>query len=63
MKPKNLKTWEEIKDKRSDLAVITKRGGRPEDYLYQFDFGIYYPACTKWDIEEIPERVVKEKFR
>jgi hypothetical protein len=63
MKPKSLKTWDEVKDKRSDLTVIKNRGGKPEDYLYQCDFGIYYPSCAKWDLEVIPEKTLKEKFR
>jgi hypothetical protein len=59
MKPKSLKTWEEVKGKRYDLTVIKTRGGRPEDYLYQYDFGIYYPSCAKMDLDAIPEKFLK----
>ena len=54
MKPKTLKSWEEVKNKRVDLKTL-RPSDRSEDYYYQFDGYIYYPAIHKLDLEHIPE--------
>jgi len=49
-KPKNLKDWEFVKDKKFMLTTL-REFEDPKDFLYQFDGYLYYPAVHKIDFD------------
>ena len=55
MTPKTLKAWEFVKDKKHDLSSLLRLQQSPEMFYYQFNNGIYYPAVSKTDIDNLPE--------
>jgi hypothetical protein len=50
MIPKNLKSWDYIKDRGSVIVKIEN----PEAYYYQFNSGIYYPVIEKIYFDVMP---------
>lgn len=63
MTPRNLKSWDYIKDRGSVIIKIEN----PESYYYQFNNGIYSPAIEKVYFDMMPEKGNKitdvENFR
>jgi hypothetical protein len=63
MTPKNLKSWDYIKDRGSVIVKIAN----PESYYYQFNNGVYSPAIEKVYFDMMPEKQNKitdvENFR
>jgi hypothetical protein len=63
MTPKNLKSWDYIKDRGSVIVKIAN----PESYYYQFNNGIYSPAIEKVYFDMMSEKENKitdvENFR
>ena len=45
--PKNLKSWAQVKNQRTDLSRLHERGLTPENYYYQCNSGIWYPVICK----------------
>ena len=59
MKPKTLKTWEFVKNKRHDISQLIRHQQGPEEFYYQFDGYIYSPAVRVIDMDMIPENYKK----
>ena len=63
MTPRNLKSWDYIKDRGSVIVKIAN----PELYYYQFNNGVYSPAIEKMYFDMMPEKGNKitdvENFR
>ena len=55
MKPKTLKPWEFVKDKKHDLSSLVRNQLNPDMFYYQFNNGIFYPAVSKLDLDNLPE--------
>lgn len=49
-KPKKLKSWEFVKDKRHNISTL-KDYDDPSNFYYQFDGYVYYPAVHKIDFD------------
>jgi len=69
MKPRTLKPWSYVKERRYDLSSLTKGWGatNPDDYYFQLDHSsmTYTPAVLKVDLDNLPEPTFKpqrEKF-
>jgi hypothetical protein len=52
MTPKNLKSWDYIKDRGSVIVKIANQ----ESYYYQFNNGIYSPVIEKVYFDMMPEK-------
>jgi len=52
MTPKNLKSWDYIKERGSVIVKIAN----PESYYYQFNNGVYSPAIEKVYFDMMPEK-------
>jgi hypothetical protein len=51
MKIKNLKTWDDVKDKKHKTSSL-RHGESPSDFLYQNSNGLYSPAIKVEDFKE-----------
>jgi hypothetical protein len=56
MTPKNLKSWDFVKDKKYDISRIKE----PEGYYYQLNNGIYYPAVDVFTVHTTPEPAARK---
>ena len=52
-KPKKLKDWEFVKDKRHYLASL-RDSDDPSLFYYQYEGGTYYPSVYKQDYDSLP---------
>jgi hypothetical protein len=51
-KPTTLKEWDFVKDQKHNIACLTEKGLRPDEYYYQCDNEIYTPSVRIVDWEE-----------
>jgi hypothetical protein len=54
MKIKNLKTWDEVKDKKYRISTL-RRADNPEDFLYQDSNNLFTPVIHKEDFRLFQE--------
>ena len=54
-KPKNLKPWEFVKDKKHNLTTL-RPFEDPSTFYYQCDGFTYTPACQSMDFDNLPAR-------
>jgi|14BtaG_2_1085337.scaffolds.fasta_scaffold40135_5 hypothetical protein len=52
-KPKKLKSWMFVKEKKHNLTSL-REGEDPSNFYYQSDGNIYYPAVHKVDFDSLP---------